>query len=248
MTHGLENFMRKLIGFFFLFFTLSSVQALPRHFVYLHEIAPSVKIDMRYASANNFTAKQVPGYEKPTCILTEEAAQALAKIQKQANQLGYSLKVYDCYRPTRAVQAFYRWSQTDDRATKPYYYPRVAKNQLFAEGYIALSSSHSRGSTVDLTLVRRPIQQEQKKATIQCYGKDTAYLNDESIDTGTRFDCLDPAAHVFYPNLAKLQKRNRMLLRRLMLKNGFNPYPQEWWHFTLKNEPYPNRYFDFTVR
>jgi len=224
--------------------------ALPQGFVYLHERAPGIVEDIRYAGSNNFVGNPIPGYDAGLCILTFQAADQLAKVQEAALKQNYSLKVYDCYRPQRAVDAFYQWSEkTKDTLMKKAFYPRVEKKNLFAQGYIAKSSGHSRGSTVDLTLVKIKGKLTLSSAnSTACYGKTLAYLNDNSINTGTRFDCFDPSAHVFYPDLSSEQKANRQLLRRLMLAQGFKPYGKEWWHFTLKNEPYPNTYFDFLVR
>lgn len=222
--------------------------ALPAGFVYLHPVAPEIIEDLRYASANNFTGQRVPGYRTGRCILTREAARQLALVEKAALKKGYTLKVYDCYRPRRAVKAFYQWSQSSNTATKTWYYPHEEKNTLFAKGYISLASGHSRGSTVDLTLVKLN-QRGHYPLRINgtCYSKTNQHVDDDSINTGTRFDCLDPSAHVFYRGLTAIQRQNRLLLRQLMMAQGFKPYSKEWWHFTLRNEPYPQTYFDFTV-
>lgn len=224
---------------------------LPTGFVYLSTMQAGIIEELRYASPNNFVGHPLPGYQAKRCILTQQAAAQLAKVQKAALKKGYCLKVYDCYRPQTAVNAFYRWSQNPkDNQMKEAFYPREEKKNLFAQGYIAKASGHSRGSTVDLTLVKLgATTQPLSQAPLQsCYGKTRAYLNDNSIDMGTRFDCLDRSAHIYYPELTTEQKANRLLLRQLMMAYGFKPYRKEWWHFTLKEEPYPHRYFDFPVR
>lgn len=132
---------------------------------------------------------------------------------------------------------------------KAFFYPREDKKNLFAKGYIAKESGHTRGSTIDLTLVKIGTKYPNPRAVIpRCFDKTARYQDDNSIDAGTRFDCMDPSANIFYADLSKTQKANRLLLRHLMTANGFKPYPQEWWHFTLANEPYPHTYFDFPVK
>ncbi|MCW8449744.1 M15 family metallopeptidase [Legionella quinlivanii] len=241
--------MRRFKGLLFFLIQVPCF-ALPSDFVYLHDTAPDIIEDLRYADSHNFTGKVVPGYLSGRCILTRQAANHLAKIEAQAKHLGYTLKVYDCYRPTKAVKAFYNWSQNiKEDSEKPYYYPRVEKSELFEKGYIALSSGHSRGSTVDLTLVSLSSRNKRtSRPDTACFGKSRNYQDDNSINTGTRFDCLDPSAHVFYKELSAEQKKNRLLLRTLMIKGGFKPYAKEWWHFTLKDEPFPKTYFNFSVK
>lgn len=237
--------------FFFsllMWLTAATAYALPAGFVYLHTVSPTILEDLRYASANNFTGQWVPGYESGHCILTRAAARQLALVEETALKEGYTLKVYDCYRPRRAVKAFYQWSQSSDLSTKPFYYPREEKSTLFAKGYISLMSGHSRGSTVDLTLVKRSQRGHYPaQASTVCYSKTSQHSNDDAINTGSRYDCLDKSAHVFYADLTAKQRQNRLLLRELMVARGFSPYGKEWWHFTLKNEPYPRTYFDFPV-
>lgn len=222
---------QKVILFTSVYFLLSTpLFALPKSFVYLDQIEPQIHQDMRYAGRNNFTGKKVSGYKSGRCILTNRAASQLKKVQSEARNLGYDLQVFDCYRPQKAVQAFVRWSQdSQDIATKSQYYPNEKKSTLFDKGYIARYSGHSRGSTVDLTLVK-------------------AGAPEETVSMGTPFDFFDSKAHVFYPKLSKQQLKNRMLLRKLMTKNGFRPYHKEWWHFTLRNEPFPRSYFNFSVQ
>lgn len=240
--------------FFVYIFILLFVQtgfSLPSGFVYLKDIAPDIEQDIRYASRQNFVGQIIDGYQKGQCILTRKAAKALNQVQKSARKLGYGLKVYDCYRPQRAVNAFYHWSQNSPPPTyDPAYYPRVKKSQLFQKGYIARYSGHSRGSTVDLTLIPLKKTQIKRQKTIQekCFSSTSSYLNDNSIDMGTRFDCLDPSAHFRWPMQSKRQFVNRKLLRKLMHQAGFKPYDKEWWHFRLGTETFSKRYFDFLVK
>ncbi|MDI9819170.1 MULTISPECIES: M15 family metallopeptidase [unclassified Legionella] len=235
---------------YFLALTSSVTYALPEGFVYLRDVSPDIIEEMRYAGHYNFLGRPVPGYLAPRCILTKTAAEQLGKVQSAAAKQGYRLKVYDCYRPKTAVNAFYQWSKTPELpAMKEAFYPREKKNELFKKGYIALQSGHSRGSTVDITLVKTGNSvRTTTSQDARCYGKTTAYLDDNSIDMGTRFDCLDSSAHIHYSGLTKEQKANRQRLRELMVRHGFRPYAREWWHFTLRDEPYPGTYFNFPVR
>lgn len=225
------------------------LHALPEGFIYLHDLAPDILEDLRYSKDNNFMGRPAKGYTKGRCILTLQAAKQLLAVQKSARQAGYVLKVYDCYRPQQAVNDFYQWSQNpNDTRMKKEFYPREAKATLFDRGYISQTSGHTRGSTVDLTLVKMDeVNKRESRGSISCYSRSNEYANDNSFNTGTRFDCLDPSAHVFYTDITNEQKNNRLLLRQLMITEGFTPYDKEWWHFTLKNEPYPETYFDFPV-
>ena len=242
--------MLKYHALFILFLCgTNSVYGLPEGFKYLHEIDNRIEQEIRYYGSDNFMGRRVKGYQSPVCILTRKAAQKLSAIQQAAQKKGYRLKVYDCYRPQRAVNDFYHWSlNPKDTRQKNAFYPRVSKSQLFAKGYIAQYSGHSRGSTVDLTLVKLNHIPKKHSSLQRCYDRTPAYLKDNSVNMGTRFDCLDPSAHLRYKNLSKEQKRNRFLLQKLMKTHGFANYAKEWWHFTLKNEPYPKTYFDFPVQ
>ena len=243
--------MKKLISFI-LFFTWSvSCYSLPKGFVYLHEVAPDILQDMRYVTANNFIGNPIPGYKNGVCIVTRPVAEQLKKAEAEIKTKGYTLKVYDCYRPKQAVEYFYKWSQNPkDQRQKASFYPRENKKELFNRGYIALSSGHTRGSTLDLTLVKLGGSPKKlpKTQLSRCYDKSSNYLDDDSIDTGTRFDCMDVSANIHYSNLSATQKKNRKLLQKLMISHGFKPYLYEWWHYTLINEPYPNTYFNFPVK
>ncbi|MFD7262481.1 M15 family metallopeptidase [Streptomyces sp. NPDC059874] len=205
--------------------------AAPSGFVALREVDPSVRQDMRYAGARNFTGSVVDGYEDPVCLLARPAAEALRRAQHRLLRRGYSLRVYDCYRPQRAVDRFVRWAREadgpDDRETKAEFYPHVERDRLIPEGYIAEKSGHSRGSTVDLTLEELPSRRE--------------------VDMGTAFDFFDPLSHTDDPRVTGAARANRQLLKGVLAEEGFVNLPEEWWHFTYKPEAYPDTYFDFPV-
>ena len=244
----------RLVLFYLLSWLSHGVYALPNEFVYLHDIAPSIIEEMRYAGNNNFVGKPIPGYRQARCVLTRAAALKLKNVQTVALTRGYSLKVYDCYRPQMAVNAFYLWSEDpNDTRMKQWFYPHEPKNKLFNQGYIAQYSGHSRGSTVDITLVNMHQKQnaKSKQALFGASACPNPVKNDDrhpSIDMGTPFDCFDKSAHVFYNGLNHEQRKNRILLRHLMMQQGFIPYSKEWWHFSLSNEPYPHTYFNFPVQ
>lgn len=242
--------MTKLTLYLLLLSLSSTGYTYPKNFVALKDVAPDIIQDMRYASTNNFIGNSIPGYKRGVCIVTKQTAEQLRKVQRAAKARGYSLKIYDCYRPQKAVDYFYKWSQNPkDQRQKAAFYPRENKKELFAKKYIALSSGHTRGSTVDLTLVKLDGSiKKSKQQLMRCYDLSPNYLDDDSLDMGTRFDCLDKSANLNYPKLSKAQKSNRKLLKSLMVQYGFKPYFYEWWHFTLRNEPYPDHYFNFPVR
>jgi D-alanyl-D-alanine dipeptidase len=205
----------------------TSPPARPPAFVDAAMVIPELVVDMRYYGASNFVGTPVDGYEAPVCVLTQQAATALAAVQRDLKGRGLGLKVFDCYRPARAVRHFVRWARDGDSSTKAEYYPHVAKGNLFREGYIASRSGHSRGSTVDLTLVKLP--------------------GGDDLDMGTPFDFLSPQSGVS-GKVSADARANRKILADAMRARGFIPYDKEWWHFTLRNEPFPNSYFDFPVR
>ncbi|MBP6218424.1 MAG: M15 family metallopeptidase [Oligoflexales bacterium] len=226
--------------------------ALPGGFTRLVSVDASIIQEMRYAEEHNFIGKPIHGYEAGSCILTVPAAQALALVQAELRAFSLSLKVYDCYRPQRAVDHFVAWAKDlQDTKTKQEFYPMVEKDRLFLDGYIAEKSGHSRGSTVDLTIVTLPVGQQafyhDGQALIPCYAPAEERFKDNSLDFGTGFDCFDPLSHPENPSLGTQQKQRRLLLRSLMEKHGFKNYDKEWWHFTLKDEPFKDRYFDFVV-
>ena len=218
----------------------------PANFVDVHAIDPSIIVDLRYSGDHNFVGRRISGYEANRCFLTKPAAEALAGIQRQLHAFGLSLKLYDCYRPQRAVDYFEKWAKDPaDAVMKQEFYPRVPKDQLIPRGYIASPSSHSRGSTVDVTIVSAaPDGQDSHRKPPSCGTRDTAGV----LDMGTGFDCFDETAHIHAGGLSASERAHRMLLQELFVQAGFAPYPDEWWHFTLGNEPYPKTYFDFPVQ
>ncbi|MDR4126709.1 M15 family metallopeptidase [Yanghanlia caeni] len=202
--------------------------ALPDDFVYVAEVVPNVVIDARYAGDNNFVGRPVDGYLANTVILTRPAAEALAKVSEDLAAFGLGLKVFDGFRPQRAVDHFVRWAaDLSDQSTKARHYPDVEKEHLFRDGYIAERSGHSRGSTVDLTII------------------DLA--TGEELPMGTPFDYFGLESWPSYTKLPAEQRAFRALLQQVMTRHGFRPLNEEWWHFTLENEPYPETYFDFPV-
>nr|WP_316613818.1 M15 family metallopeptidase [uncultured Ruminococcus sp.] len=200
----------------------------PSGFVLLAEHVPGIIQEIRYYSTYNFIGERIDGYEEPCALLTKEAARALKSVSNELMVQGYRLKVFDAYRPVSAVKHFILWGIEDqDVRMKPYFYPDLQKQELFAKGYIAKESSHSRGSTIDLTLLDMATGRE--------------------LDMGSPFDRFGEISHPDYRGITQEQYDNRMLLRRAMLRGGFEPIDCEWWHFTLRDEPYPDTYFDFPV-
>jgi D-alanyl-D-alanine dipeptidase len=198
------------------------------------EVVDGLVVEMRYFGTDNFMGVRVDGYEGARCILTRAAARALAAVQHDLSARGLGLKVFDCYRPARAVAHFVRWARNmDDVERKREYYPDIDKRDLFKEGYIAERSGHSRGSTVDLTLVRRRGDGEQGGG---------------ELDMGTPFDLFSPKSWPLDKSVSAEAQQSRALLVAAMTRRGFKPYDKEWWHFTLANEPFPRTYFDFPVR
>ncbi len=224
----------------------------PKDFVALSAVDPTIIQEMRYFTPHNFVGERVDGYEQPMCILTRPAAEALHKAQKELLRKGYSLKVYDCYRPQRAVDHFVRWAKDlDDQAMKAEFYPRVDKTRLFDDGYIAAKSGHSRGSTMDLTVVRLPARPTHPyvpgQPLVPCYAPKDQRFPDNSLDMGTGFDCFDTLAHTLDPRVQGQQRANRLLLKSTLENLGFVNLAEEWWHYTYQPEPYPDTYFDFPV-
>ena len=198
-------------------------------FVLLSEAVPDVILEIRYYSTYNFVGERVDGYDAPVAMLTKEAAEALRNVSDELLTKGYRLKIYDAYRPQSAVNHFVRWANNlKDTRMKKYFYPELKKGAIFKNGYVARKSGHSRGSTVDLTLFDMNTGQE--------------------ADMGGTFDYFGQRSHFAYKKLTKEQRANRDMLRDVMTRHGFKGISTEWWHFTLKDEPYPNTYFDFPVR
>ncbi|TVM36869.1 M15 family metallopeptidase [Oceanidesulfovibrio marinus] len=214
----------------FLLYAASAFAAeLPEGFVYLDEIAPTVAQEVRYYGEDNFVGARVDGYLAPRIIAARQVAEGLKTVQAELKPFGLGLKVFDAYRPQRAVDHFVRWARDlDDTKTKAKYYPDVPKSKLFEQDYIASRSGHSRGAAVDLTIVS---------------------LDDGAeLDMGSGFDFFGPISWPDTDAINAQQRANRLLLRRLMLGHGFAPYPREWWHFSLKDEPFPDTYFDFPIQ
>ena len=223
----------------------------PDGFVNVSDVIPTIVLDMRYYGEHNFIGRRIEGYNAPVAYLTREAAEALSRVQAELLPLGLSLKIYDAYRPQRAVNDFIRWAENlEDMAVKAEFYPDVAKDQLFEEGYISARSGHSRGSTVDLTIVPVPAP-EEPAWTIENQQSCTREANeryaDSSLDMGTGYDCFDTLSWTEDARIGASQRAHRLLLKTLMEKHGFRNYPREWWHFTLADEPYPDTYFDFPI-
>jgi D-alanyl-D-alanine dipeptidase len=206
-------------------------EGLPAGFVYIDDVIPEIVLEIRYYSEDNFTGRRVTGYERPVGILSEQAADALQRVAAELKEFNLGLKIYDAYRPQRAVDDFVQWAKDPDKQSrKARYYPEVDKANLIPDGYIAERSSHSRGSTVDLTLVYPGPEGPQ------------------ALDMGTGWDYFGLESWPDSPAVTPVQRAHRMLLRVLMEKHGFVPLQQEWWHFTLRDEPFPDTYFDFPIR
>lgn len=200
----------------------------PSGFVLLGEFVPHIVQEIRYYSTYNFIGDRIDGYEEPCALATVEAARALKSAAAELLVQGYRLKLFDAYRPARAVKHFVLWGIEDqDVRMKPYFYPDLEKQSLFAEGYIAKRSSHSRGSAVDVTLLDMKTGKE--------------------VDMGSPFDLFSVISHPDCRNITGEQYENRMLLQKTMVRNGFKTLDCEWWHFSLEDEPYPDTYFDFPV-
>lgn len=201
----------------------------PSDFVDISMAIPGIITDVKYFTGENFVGERIDGYEAPIILLTEKAAKALGKVQKILMEDGFGLKVFDGYRPKRAVEHFIRWGkQCEDGKTKSAFYPNLTRQEIFNGGFISPESSHTRGSTVDLTVITMATGKE--------------------IDMGGDFDFFSERSYSDYDHLTLEQSKNRVLLRYLMRSEGFEPMQQEWWHFTLSDEPYPETYFDFPIR
>ena len=198
-------------------------------FVYLSEAVPDAILEIRYYGTYNFVGDRIDGYERPVAMLTKEAAKALREVSDELVKKGYRLKIYDAYRPQKAVNHFESWARDlEDTRMKDYFYPELDKSVLFDQGYIDHRSGHSRGSTLDLTLFDMSTEKE--------------------ADMGGTFDYFGEKSHPDYKGLTPAQFNNRMILREAMMNHGFKPLSTEWWHFTLKDEPYPDTYFTFPVK
>ena len=220
--------MKRLLTLLCIFCFMSSNAQLPDGFVYVRDVIPNIHLEMRYCLNNNFVGKPVDGYHAEVCILTKESADALKKVQDELLKQDKSLKIFDAYRPQQAVNHFMKWARNvNDTIMKQQFYPDVKKQNLFKLEYIATRSGHSRGSTVDLTIVD--------------------LKTGEELDMGSPFDFFGEQSWVAHSNISEAQKQNRQLLQTIMLKHNFRNYAKEWWHFTLRWEPFPKTYFDFPV-
>ena len=199
-------------------------------FVLLADVCPDIIQEIRYYTTYNFVGERIPGYERPVAYLTRQAADSLKLVCDDLKEQGYRLKVFDAYRPQMAVDFFVRWgSDLEDQRMKEYFYPDCPKSELFRRGYIAHKSGHTRGSTLDLTLFDMKTERE--------------------VDMGGTYDFLGETSHYNYSHgLTRDQINHRRILREAMMRHGFKPIAVEWWHFTLRNEPYPDHYFTFPIR
>lgn len=205
---------------------------LPQGFVYVDDVVPGIALEIRYFSDHNFVGRRIDGYGAARCILTKEAAEALKGVQEDLGRFGLGLKIFDAYRPQRAVDHFVRWAKDLGAVQmKTEFYPGVEKQDLFKDGYIDRKSGHSRGSTVDLTIIAMDGQKPGAE-----------------LDMGSHFDYFGPQSWPDFLEIRPDQRAHRMLLQNVMKKHGFKPYAREWWHFTLANEPFPDTYFDFPIK
>lgn len=249
--------MASIFNQFFLFSLLSftsmthaelSPTQMPNDFVKLRDVDPRIIESQRYAGSENFLGRPVSGYNQVGIYCTKQTALALKKVNSALRRKGYTLVVYDAYRPQRAVNAFVEWSKSKgDKAGKALYYPSIEKNKLFHLHYLLARSGHSRGSTVDLTII--PLKQDVKPITVsyrQLNNSETIpFLDDNTADMGSSFDLFHPVSHYSSQLITKKQAQMRELLHGTMETYGFTGVVEEWWHYTLANEPYPNTYFDF---
>ncbi|SDS14382.1 D-Ala-D-Ala dipeptidase vanX. Metallo peptidase. MEROPS family M15D [Gillisia sp. Hel1_33_143] len=224
----------KHIVFLISLFTITNLQicnenAVPKEFVKVKQVIPDIQVDLRYAGTHNFVGRPLPGYNEAEVILTKQAAEALKNVQLELEARGLCLKIFDAYRPQRAVNYFIEWAKKpEDTIGKEEFYPEQDKRNLFNLGYIATRSGHSRGSTIDLTII------------------DANTL--EELDMGGTYDFFGEVSHLYTTSITAKQHKNRELLKLVMSRNGFRSYSEEWWHFTLRGEPFPNTYFDFVIQ
>jgi len=228
----IKKFIKLSVVLLFLSFTTETSRnpapPLREDFVLVTDVIPSIKVDLRYYGSNNFVGRPLPGYNQPKCYLTKDAAAALKRVQDGFERLGFGLLVYDAYRPQIATDYLVQWAKDEaDTLMKETYYPSIDKKDLFNLGYISEKSGHSRGSTVDLTIV--------------------SLTTGKVLNMGSSYDLFDEKSAINYEFVTKNQKALRLLLKRRMEAEGFKGYDNEWWHFTLENEPYPKTYFAFPI-
>jgi D-alanyl-D-alanine dipeptidase len=244
------NSMRALLLSLLLTISVATPAHATSGFVVLRDVDPTIQHDIRYYTAHNFVGTRIDGYRAPLCILTKQAAKALRTVQREMLKQGYTLKVYDCYRPQRAVDHFVRWARDlADQRMKAEFYPRVDKTRLFEDGYIAEKSGHSRGSTLDLTIVKLPARHQRPyvpgERLVDCAAPNR--FPDNTVDMATGYDCFDTLSHTDDPRVTGQARENRQLLKAAMVSAGFRNLAEEWWHFTLNDEPFPDTYFNFPV-
>lgn len=221
--------MRSKIVIWLTLVWFGAIAQLPKGFVYAEDVVPGLQVSLHYFSSDNFVGTPIDGYYANKLIITEKTARALRSVQEELLENNFCLKIYDGYRPQQAVNHFMRWAKDlNDTINKQYFYPNVDKKDLFKEEYIATKSGHSRGSTLDLTIVDSN--------------------TNEPLDMGSSYDFFGQESWVNYTNITEKQKSNRQLLQTVMLKHGFKNFPREWWHFTLVDEPFPNSYFNFPIK
>jgi D-alanyl-D-alanine dipeptidase len=249
-----NKFFSIIIIVFFNFASFAEVSSddsnLPEGFVYLKDIDPTIIVKMKYYDNDNFTGLRVAGYNKPQAILTLEAAKSLKKVQNDLMMKKYSLVVYDAYRPMKAVEQFINWVyDLSNQSTKSKFYPNVEKAELVNLGYIAEKSDHSRGSSVDVTIISvdKELTPQNEIKRILGDGSEILFLDDGSIDMGSSFNQFDEVSQHNCPKNTTLGDINRRLLKSTMLKYGFVAYEKEWWHYTLAKEPFPDTDFDFDI-
>jgi D-alanyl-D-alanine dipeptidase len=225
----------------------------PPGFVDLSEVDPTIQTDIRYAGSHNFVGRPITGYLEPRCLLTRQAAEALQQVQQNARAQGYTLKMYDCYRPSRAGEDFATWAASpDDESMKAEFFPDLSKHALFTDGFVGGGqTSHSGGSAVDLTLVPLDAPSQRPyvpgEPLVPCTAPAGQRFPDSSADMGTGFDCFDSRSHTLDERITGAARDHRLLLKQLMTDAGFVNYRNEWWHYDLVNNPHPNTYYDFPV-
>lgn len=231
-------------------FNQTTKPSLPHGFIYLDKIDPTIRQSLRYYGDNNFIGHPVAGYQSSRIILTRKAAEALSKAQARFKKDGYSLVIYDAYRPQTAVSSFMEWSKDpNDQKMKAWFYPRIDKAKVFALGYVAEKSGHSRGSTIDLSIIpiETPLHEIDPQPRKLRDGFEFLFLDDGTVDMGSSFDLFDKASHYENDLISEEYQKRRKYLKEVMESCGFKNYAEEWWHFTLKDEPFPDTYFDFPV-
>ena len=234
------------------FVSKAPASGIPEGFVDVGTFIPGIPLDIRYYTAHNFVGRPIDGYHAPKCFLTRQAAEALQRVQEELKEFSLSLKIYDGYRPQRAVDDFVSWSKDAvDTKMKKEFYSFTRKGRLFKEGYIAPRSSHSRGSAVDVTIVPIPLPPQEEytegQDLCECHLPVEERFGDNSLDMGTGYDCFHIFSWTGSRRIGPQQRANRFLLKTLMERHGFVNFDREWWHFKLKDEPFPNTYFDFPI-